>query len=110
MAIHLFHRTERDVGASINLFITGVHNAHGELQLDVFNDVALLARRRPWGSKLFIFGDFNCDQLPDHAADPWQDDLCRTTAWLWRMAEFLLTLANGAKQFVITTVTSGAPT
>ena len=70
VAVHLFHRAEGDTGATMNMFIIGVHNAHGDLQLDALNDVASLARRRPWGSKLFICGDLNCDQLPDHAADP----------------------------------------
>ena len=57
----------------IHLFIVGIHNSHKDLQVDVLNDAAFLIRNRPWGSKVVFIGDFNVDQLPALAVDPFAD-------------------------------------
>ena len=55
----------------LNVFVIGVHCGHGPLLLDSLADIAWLAKRRPWGSKLLVIGDWNCDMLPSLSGDPW---------------------------------------
>ena len=63
MAVHLFQRTA-DPDKQVSLFILGMHNAHGDAQIDVLSDAAYLIKNRPRGSRVCIIGDTNVDQLP----------------------------------------------
>ena len=51
----------------------GLHAPHGDLQIDTLSDVAYLLHQRPWGSRVLIVGDWNIDQLPSMAVDPFHD-------------------------------------
>ena len=68
-ALHLFQH-DATYGKHLSIYVIGVHNAHGDLQIDTLADVAYLLRKRPWGSKLLAAGDWNIDQLPTFASDP----------------------------------------
>ena len=72
MAVHLFQRTA-SAEEVISLFIVGIHNSHGDAQIDTLADAAFLVRKRPRGSKVVVIGDFNVDQLPSLQSDPFQD-------------------------------------
>ena len=74
-------------GNHTNVFIIGVHGPHGELRVDTFADIAFLLRQRPWGSKVLVAGDWNVDQLPTLAIDPYADHAERA---VHHMAERLL--------------------
>ena len=76
--IHFFQRRTNDV-PGVNLFIVGVHNSHGELQADVLADFAWMVKRRPYGTKVLAVGDWNVDQLPTLANDPFAD--CPGREW-----------------------------
>jgi hypothetical protein len=71
-ALHLFQKGHNSTGA-LNLYILGVHNSHGDLQVDTLADVAYLLKHRPRGSKVPVAGDWNVDQLPMLTNDPFQD-------------------------------------
>ena len=71
-ALHLFQRGTIG-GQHFNVFVVGVHLSHGDLQIDALSDAAHLLRMRPWGSKILVVGDFNVDQLPISASDPFPD-------------------------------------
>ena len=47
----------------VNLFLIGIHNAHGEAQLESLTDFAWMVRRRPWASNVVAVGDWNVDQM-----------------------------------------------
>ena len=71
-ALHIFCKTpEADTQNSV--YILGVHSHHGDLQVDTLADVAYLLQHRPWGSKVLVAGDWNVDQLPACAADPYSE-------------------------------------
>ena len=61
-AIHLSQRAS-DSNKAVNLYLVGVHGAHGDLLMDTFADLAVLVRKRPFGSKLVMVGDWNVDLL-----------------------------------------------
>ena len=69
-ALHLRFPTSAE-GKLCNLWIIGVHGAHGDLLLESLADVRYLVGCRPLGAKVFLCGDWNVDLLPAHAADPW---------------------------------------
>ena len=71
-ALHLFNRNTGS-GKNFNLYIIGVHNSHGEEQIDTLSDISHLLRHRPWGCKVLLVGDWNVDQLPTLANDPYRD-------------------------------------
>ena len=56
--------------ANINIYAIGLHASHGDGLPGSLRDVAVLAKARPWGAKLFIVGDWNVDLLPVHGAGP----------------------------------------
>ena len=58
----------------VNLFVVGIHNSHGEAQIDCLADLAYLLKKRPWGSRVLLVGDWNVDQLPTCANDPFSDE------------------------------------
>eukprot|EP00969_Alexandrium_andersonii_P235934 10416281-Alexandrium_andersonii.AAC.1 len=64
--IHLYQRCNPRFPRSqaVSIYIIGIHNAHGDEQIDCLHDVSTLIRERPRGSKVAILGDMNCDQLP----------------------------------------------
>ena len=68
-ALHVFQRGHV-VGESLNLFVLGAHNSHGDLQVDTLADVAYLLKHRHRGSKVLAVGDWNVDQLPVLDGDP----------------------------------------
>ena len=70
--IHLLQRGSPG-STGVNLYLIGVHGAHGELIVDTFTDLAFLLRQRPYGSKVVITGDWNVDILPTLFSDPWSD-------------------------------------
>ena len=72
-AIHFCYRGEADL-LSMNIYIIGVHGAHGDLLADTFADLSFLMHQRPYGSKVAIVGDFNIDMLPTLLNDPWAGD------------------------------------
>ena len=57
---------------NVNLWIVGVHIAHGECRLDSLSDLARLQHMRPWGSLTLLSGDLNSDFLPTMELDPWR--------------------------------------
>ena len=69
-AIHLFQKNQ-GTDDHTSIYIIGLHSHHGALQIDTFADVAFLLRHRPWGSKVLVAGDWNVDQLPALADDPY---------------------------------------
>ena len=69
-ALHLFQKNTNNID-SINSYVIVLHNAHGDLQDDVLLDIAQLVRRRPRLAQFCILGDWNIDQLPVQALDPW---------------------------------------
>ena len=72
-ALHIFQR-DPVAGNHVNLFIVGVHAPHDEeSQIDTLADVASLLKKRPWGSKICAIGDWNVDQLPSLAIDPFSE-------------------------------------
>ena len=77
-AVHLFQR-DRVASNHMSVYILGVHAHHGDLQIDTFADVAWLLRQRPWGSRVLVAGDWNVDQLPSFAADPYAEKPGRET-------------------------------
>ena len=70
--MHLFQR-DPVLGNHSNIYILGIHVAHGDLQIDTLSDIAFLLRHRPWGSRVLVAGDWNIDQLPPLAIDPFSD-------------------------------------
>ena len=75
-AIHLCDRQNSSRHA-VNLYILGIHGAHGDLLIDTLADLASLIRLRPFGSKVAIVGDFNVDMLPTFTSDPWAGEADR---------------------------------
>ena len=71
-ALHIFQRGPV-LGNHSNIYIIGIHVAHGDLQIDTLSDIAFLLRHRPWGSRVLVAGDWNIDQLPSLAIDPFSD-------------------------------------
>jgi len=69
MALHLTQRTAVDT-ERISVFIVGIHNSHGDAQIDTLADASYLTRHRPRWSKVVVIGDFNVDQLPSLQSDP----------------------------------------
>ena len=69
-AIHLLQRPTSLI-SGFNIYTLGVHGAHDELLIDTLSDLSYLIRRRPFGSKLVIAGDWNVDLLPSLSVDPW---------------------------------------
>eukprot|EP00973_Karenia_brevis_P085625 11878453-Karenia_brevis.AAC.1 len=51
--------------------MVGAHAPHGELQDDFYADPSMIIKQKPRFSQLLMMGDFNCDMLPCHAADPY---------------------------------------
>ena len=76
MAVHLDQRTAQ-ANEVISLFVIGIHNSHGDAQVDTLADVAYVIRRRPRWSHVVIAGDLNIDQLPALDGDPFHDDESR---------------------------------
>ena len=71
-AVHMFQKDAAS-GQRYSLYVIGVHNPHGDAQIDTLADVSELMRKRPWDSKVLVVGDFNVDQLPLFGADPFAD-------------------------------------
>jgi len=69
-AVHLWRRDSIN-NIHLNVFVIGVHISHGDAQIDALNDLAHLLKHRPWASKVLIVGDWNIDQLPTTALDPY---------------------------------------
>ena len=57
--------------SGLNVWLVGLHGAHGELCTDVLADAAALVKARPRGSAVAVAGDINIDILPTLAGDPW---------------------------------------
>ena len=73
VSVHLAQKASR-TAQGFNVLAIGVHNGHGDQQNDVFFDASRLIKHRPWGAKVVLFGDLNCDQLPLHECDPFHAD------------------------------------
>ena len=69
-AVRLYQRSS-SASAGVNILIIVVHNAHGDLQNDVFLDMTVLISRRPRSAKVCVIGDWNIDQFPALHNDPW---------------------------------------
>ena len=70
-AIHLRQRSTLDgTNICMNLYVVGVHGGHDALFADTLADIACLVRRRPFGSRVMILGDWNVDLLPTLSSDP----------------------------------------
>ena len=69
-ALHLYHKPNA-VSPGVNLCLTGVYAAHGDLLCESLADASWLIRQRPFGSPVIMLGDWNVDILSSLQIDPW---------------------------------------
>ena len=75
-AVHLRQQVS-PLGTGFNIYIIGIHGAHGGSLPDTSADLSFLVRRRPYGSQILIMGDWYIDLLPTLSVDPWQERIDR---------------------------------
>ena len=71
---------------SINVSLIGLHGGHDDALPLSLADAAFLAKRRRRGSHAVFIGDFNVDQLPTMASDPWAEISNRENHHAWERA------------------------
>ena len=68
-ALHLFDRPN-PVFDGLNVVVVGIHGAHGDELEHSLADASVIQRCFPRNAQRFFFGDWNVDQMPSFAQDP----------------------------------------